>query len=119
MADNLIKFGHGNYDDIDGVIASGVLDGKDIVITKDTLELIYITEDKQKQRIGLRTHVFDSTEAAKEALKTASDTYVGQCVSIKGEDGKYRSYVVQSKDDDIVVEPAEGNSVGSFKWEEF
>ena len=39
------KLGYGDAEDVEAAIALGLIDGKDMVITKDTSELIYVRDD--------------------------------------------------------------------------
>ena len=72
------KVGYGNYEDIDNAINQGILDGKDLIVTKDTSELVYIKDDNTKQVIQARLKRFESEEVALEKLNSVSDTYDGQ-----------------------------------------
>ena len=113
------KLGYGNADDVDTAIANGILDGKDIVITRDSSEFIYIRDDKTKQVIRPRTRRFSSADEAIIALNTDDDSYAGQTVMILDEHGKYSPYIVQrSKAGQFIVEPF-GVSQTSFVWKEF
>ena len=115
---NYSKLGYGNLADLPAAIESGKIDGKDIVITKDTSELIYIDDDKNPQHIRMRTLVFDSIEEAKEQLAKNSDTYAGQTIMIRDENGKYQPYTVQTADEGFVVEPFATTATG-LVWQEF
>ena len=42
MANKYSKLGYGNAGDVAAAIESGKIDGKDLVVTKDTSELYYI-----------------------------------------------------------------------------
>lgn len=58
------KLGYGNSTDVDSAIENGVIDGKDLVITKDTSEFIYIRDDKTKQIIRPRERLFDTEKCS-------------------------------------------------------
>lgn len=119
MANKYSKLGYGNAVDITTAIDSGKLDGRDIVVTKDTSELIYIRDDKTQQVIRSRTLVFNSPGEAITALNKNSDTYAGQFVMIRDVDGKYQPYTVQtSGESGFVVEPTVSANAG-FVWQEF
>lgn len=115
------KLGRGEFNNIDNAVQSGVLDGKDIVITSDTSELVYIRDDGTKQIIRGRVPLFDTEEAAVTALNAATDTYAGQPVSIKDTDKKYKLYTVQNGEVGFIVEPASSISTSNtgFVWQEF
>lgn len=113
------KLGYGNYGDIDAAVTSGKLDGKDLVITKDTSELIYIKDDGSKQVIQSKTQLFDTVEAATTAINASSETYAGKSVGIKDENGKYQIYIVQTGETGFVVEPIIESIETGFVWQEF
>lgn len=100
------KIGYGNYSDIDSAIAKGLLDGKDLVITKDTSELVYITNDKTKQVLQTRLKRFESEDAALAELISSPDTYDGQPVAIRNDTGCYQLYLVLTDDNgEFIVSP--------------
>ena len=106
MAD--MKFGYGNANNIDTAVESGTLDERDLVLTKDTSELIYIKDDKTQQKIRPRVRTFTSTE---DAI---------QPISIKNSaDGKYYPYTVQQGASSFVIEPVISNTGSGFTWTEF
>lgn len=115
------KLGYGNSTALDEAITNGKIDGKDIVVTKDTSELIYIRDDKTKQVIRSRNMIFESAEEAAEKLnRENSGAYASQIVMIKDENDKYDPYIVQ-KDadaDKFIVEAVSAASAG-FVWQEF
>lgn len=114
------KLGYGNANALDAAIASGKIDGKDIVVTKDTSELIYIRDDKTKQVIRSRVLLFNTSYEAEQALKEDSSAYAGQTVMIRDDSGKYTPWVVQTDSDGetLKVEPMSVESSG-FVWQEF
>lgn len=81
------KLGYGNAANLDTAITNGKIDGKDIVITKDTSEFYYIRDDKTKQAIRPRPAMYNSVSAAESDLAKNSDTFAGQTVMIRAEDG--------------------------------
>ena len=116
------KLGYGNFEGIDAAVESGVLNGKDIVITKDTSELVYIRDDNSKQIIRSRVRRFESESEALEAVNGSLDSYAGQIVSIKNESGKYVPYTVQNDTENtgkFVVEQIVTSGSAGFAWQEF
>lgn len=116
-----VKLGYGDYENIDTAITEGKIDERDIVITKDTSEFVYIRDDKTKQVIKARIARFENEQEAVAQLNTATDTYAGQPVAIKGSNGKYQSYTVQDGESGFVVESI-ADSAGSndgLTWVEF
>ena len=85
------KLGYGNAENLDTAITNGIIDEKDLVITKE----------------------------ANEQLNNSSDTYAGQTVMIKNTEGKYEPWIVQLLDTGkFAVEPFSTASTG-FVWQEF
>lgn len=113
------KLGYGNAANLDTAITDGKIDGRDIVITKDTSEFYYIRDDKTKQAIRPRPAMYNSVSAAETDLATASDTFAGQTVMIRDENGKYEPYIVQDKQDGGFQVEALGGAGGGFIWQEF
>lgn len=89
------KLGYGNAEDVEAAIALGLLDGKDLIITKDTSEFMYVRDDLSVQTITPRTRIFETVSVANDALNDDEATYAGQTVMIKDEKGKYAPWVVQ------------------------
>ena len=119
MANKYSKLCYGNAGDVAAAIESGKIDGKDLVVTKDTSELYYIKDDKSVQKIQTRTQLFNSPGEAIAALNKSSDTYAGQTVMIRDDRVKYQPYTVQaSGDSSFVVEPTVTANAG-FVWPEF
>ena len=115
------KLGYGNYNNIDAAISEGKLNGKDIVITKDTSELVYLRDDNTKQVIRGRVARFASEALALDALNAAADTYAGQIVMILS-DGKYVPYIVQDDAENpgkYLVEQTVSTMNTGFIWQEF
>lgn len=113
------KLGYGNLSNLDSAIESGKIDGKDIVITKDTSELYYIRDDKTKQAIRSRLARYNSVTEAETDLKKNTDTFAGQIVMIKDENGKYQSYTVQDDSAGSFKVESTIGTVGGFVWQEF
>ena len=113
------KLGYGNAANLDTAITNGKIDGKDIVITKDTSEFYYIRDDKTKQAIRPRPAMYNSVSAAEIDLAKNSDTFAGQTVMIRAEDGKYAPYIVQDKAEGGYQVDALGGTGGGFVWQEF
>lgn len=116
MASKYSKLGYGNYENIDSAVEAGTLNSKDIVITKDTSELIYIKDDNSKQKIKSRVSTYDSEDDAITQLNEQADTYAGQPVAIKNNVGEYEAYVVQQGEEGFMVSPVAGSG---FVWQEF
>ena len=113
------KLGRGEFNNIDPAIEQGKLDPKDIIITSDTSELVYIRDDNSKQIIRGRVPLYDSESDAVTALNIATDTYAGQPIAIKDSDGKYKPYTVQNGETGFIVEAVGMTNITGFVWQEF
>lgn len=114
------KLGYGNAEDVEAAIALGLLDGKDMIITKDTSEFMYVRDDLSVQTIHPRNLCFNSVSEANEQLNKLDDSYAGQTVMVKDENGKYVPWVVQQSEasglfsiEPFYIEPT------NFVWQEF
>lgn len=114
------KLGYGSADDVEAAIALGLLDGKDIIITKDTSEFMYVRDDLSIQKITPRTLCFDTVSDANNALNESEASYAGQTVMIKDANGKYAPWVAQKSASTgrFLVEPFQVNQT-NFQWTEF
>lgn len=114
------KLGYGNAEDVEPAIALGMLDGRDMIITKDSSEFMYVRDDLSVQKIRPRNRCFASVTEANEQLNETEDTYAGQTVMVKDENGKYAPWIVQQSEatglfsiEPFYVEPT------NFVWQEF
>lgn len=114
------KLGYGNAEDVEAAIALGMLDGRDMIITKDSSEFMYVRDDLSVQKIRPRNRCFASVTEANEQLNETEDTYAGQTVMVKDENGKYSPWIVQQSEatglfsiEPFYVEPT------NFVWQEF
>ena len=62
------KLGYGNAEDVEAAIALGMLDGRDMIITKDSSEFMYVRDDLSVQKIRPRNRCFASVTEANEQL---------------------------------------------------
>lgn len=117
-----MKFGYGKASDVSAAITAGTIDEKDLVLTKDTSELIYIKDDKTQQFIRPRLCRYDNVTQATADLNQNSDTYAGQIIAIKdATDGKYYPYVVQQGESAFTVElvASAATTNSGMVWTEF
>ena len=63
--------------------------------------------------------MYNSVSAAESDLAKNSDTFAGQTVMIRAEDGKYAPYIVQDKAEGGYQVEALGGTGGGFVWQEF
>ena len=92
------------YDDMLQAIESKKIDEYDVVFSRDRLITYVISKDLEPIEFHSRVYVFNSIEEAEEKLNAATDTYIGQIVSILY-DGKYRGYIVDESDEKFTVTP--------------
>lgn len=114
------KLGYGSADDVEAAIALGLIDGKDLIITKDTSEFMYVRDDLSVQKITPRTLCFDTVSAANDMLNASEASYEGQTVMIRDENGKYAPWIVQKSASTgrFLVEPFYVQPT-NFQWTEF
>ena len=95
---------YANYDDIQKAIDAKIINANDIVLCKDTREMIIIREDGSLFPVNARHYRFDSQDAALEYLNKSADTYDGQFVSIKNKfSGNYDAFVVNKENGKYAV----------------
>lgn len=99
-----IKFGYLTYDDMLLKIESGEINEYDIIYTKDRLATYVISEELKPIELRARVYIFSSVQEAETSLNVATDTYIGQIVSIKYKD-KYRGYIVNQNNSGFYVTP--------------
>lgn len=107
------------YDDMLQKIQTKEIDEYDIVFSRDHLVTYLISENLEPIEIHSRVYIFNSIEEAEIKLNGATDTYVGQIVSILYDD-TYRGYIVNQKDNRYIViplwehpEPIDYNTLGN------
>lgn len=82
MAKNRIKYAYKNRDEIQNAIDIGQLDAYDIIITKDTHEQFQVQEDLSYIPITSKIYTFPTIKDAENYIKTSSDKYNGQIISV-------------------------------------
>lgn len=117
MADysNHTRIVYANYADIATAIEEGKINANDIVLCKDTQQIVYVKSDLTYFPIQSKSYVFDSDTDAIKALNVATDTYEGQIVSIKNEAGSYDAYTVYKDGDGYDLKAVLSSSV-SFDY---
>ena len=99
-----VKFAYLNYADMLLKIESGELNEYDVIYTKDKLVTYLVSEDLKPIEIRSRVYIFDTISEAETFLNNATDTYVGQIVSILYKE-KYRGYIVNKRNGVYKVSP--------------
>lgn len=105
ISEESAKLGYGKYDRVNTAVDSGTLDARDLVITRDTSEFIYIRDDLSQQVIRPRLRCFDNLLTALSELNSSGDTYAGQFICIKNDGGEYEPYIVQQGTSTFEVQP--------------
>lgn len=90
---NHSKFIYKNYDEIQSAINNDEIDIYDIVFTKDTKEIILVTDNYDLHTVKSRVYRFQSVAQAEQMINNRSDTYAGQIVAIIN-DNAYSAYIV-------------------------
>lgn len=102
MAKNRIKYAYKNHDEIQNAIDIGQLDAYDIIITKDTHEQFQVQEDLSYIPITSRIYTFPTIENAENYIKTSSDKYNGQIISVLDGD-IFHPYMVNQIGDNYFI----------------
>lgn len=104
MADGKWRLGYGNESAIPAVIESGVLDGSDLIITKDTHRMAFIRpNDKSVLFAKSKLESFDSEDLAKEYATSDLTAYAGELISVLV-NGKYKTYRLQTAESGFEIE---------------
>lgn len=99
-----IKFAYLTYNDMISRIESGEINEYDIIYSKDRYIMYLITETLEPLELRSRVYTFSSVNEAENAINEATDTYVGQVVSILDND-VYKGYIVNKNDNKFIVTP--------------
>lgn len=102
MAKNRIKYAYKNRDEIQNAIDIGQLDAYDIIITKDTHEQFQVQEDLSYIPITSKIYTFPTIKDAENYIKTSSDKYNGQIISVL--DGEiFHPYMINQIGDNYFI----------------
>lgn len=112
------KLGYGSVNNIDSALSTKKIDARDLVITNDTSEFIFIRDDLSKQVVRPRIQRFPNILSAINGLNASTDTYAGAVVMIMGDSGKYEPYIVQNGTDGFEVQPFGTQTIG-LDWVRF
>lgn len=106
------KFFYINRSDVDTYIASETINANDIILTKDTHEILFVNSGLEIVSTVSRQHIYDGVDVAEGKLNESTDSYDGQLVSIKQDDA-YKPYIVNKDNDGYYVTPIDINSIKS------
>lgn len=110
MADKKWRLGYGDEDRILSSIESGLLDGSDLIITKDTHRVAFVRPN-DKTVLFAKSHLdsFDTVSAATEYALTDKSAYAGELISVLV-DGKYKTYRLQPEESGYSIEDVDNAS---------
>lgn len=103
--------------EIETKLFDGALDSYDIIFTSDTHECYIISPDLNPLLVRAKILLFDSVEAAEEALNASDEAYVGQIVGVL-EDGAYQGCIVNSGENGFYVSFLHDSSGADYVTEE-
>ena len=107
MAKKKYKLGWGEENKITSAIQNGLLDGGDLVITKDTKRIAFIDPNENLVHfLKNRLITFDNLEDAKSYANTSKDAYAGELISVLIGD-KQKTYRLQNSDTGYSIEDIE------------
>lgn len=108
MANTQYKLGYGNEESIASAIEKGLVDGGDIVVTKDTHRLAFIYPNDEKTVVFLKSRLetFESLEDAYNYIngENKSSIYEGELVTIKTDDDTYETFKVKVGESENTLE---------------
>lgn len=104
MAKKKYKLGWGEENKITSAIQNGLLDGGDLVITKDTKRIAFIDPNENLVHfLKNRLITFDNLEDAKSYANTNKDAYAGELISVLIGD-KQKTYRLQNAETGYSIE---------------
>lgn len=110
MADKKWRLGYGDEGKILSAIEAGVLDGADLIVTKDTRRFAFVRPSDKSVLFGKsKLETFDSIEEANTYAASDKSAYAGELISVLVND-KYKTYRLQSAGSGYEIEDIESNS---------
>lgn len=104
------KWAYLSYNSMIEKIADGTLDSYDVIYTTDSHENYVVSPELEPWAVRSKIYTFDSIDEANTALNNATDTYVGQIISILNGD-KYQAYTVNKSNNVFVATPISATDV--------
>ena len=112
MAKKKYKLGWGEEAKILSAIESGLLDGGDLVVTKDTKRLAFIDpNDEVIHFVKNRLTGFNTLEDARDYAYSSKAAYAGELISVLV-NGKQKTYRLQSAESGYTLEDIESGVTG-------
>lgn len=116
MANKKYKLGWGDESKISSAIKSGLLDGGDLIITKDTKRLAFIDPDEAVVHFVKSKFVsFDNLVDAQEYASSSKSAYAGELISVTV-NGKQKTYRLQSATSGYTIEDIESGTTGNKQY---
>lgn len=104
MANKKYKLGWGEESKISSAIEKGLLDGGDLIITKDTKRIAFIDpSDETVHFIKSKLLGFDTIEEAEEYAKADQSAYAGELISVTT-NGNQKTYRLQPAETGFTIE---------------
>ena len=112
MANKKYKLGWGEESKISSAIQSGLLDGGDLVVTKDTKRLAFIDpKDQVIHFVKNKLLCFNTLDDAQSYASTDKAAYAGELISVLV-NGKQKTYRLQASKSGYSVEDIESSTTG-------
>lgn len=112
MAEKKWRLGWGNEGNILSAIEAGILDGSDLIITKDTKRVAFVRpNDEGVLFTKSRLETFDNLSKAQEYASSDVSAYVGELISVLV-NGKYKTYRLQEAESGYELEDIENQLDG-------
>ena len=112
MAKKKYKLGWGEENKIASAIQKGLLDGGDLVITKDTKRIAFIDPNEDVIHfLKSRLITFDNLEDAQSYANTSKTAYAGELISVLV-GNKQKTYRLQNAESGYVIEDIESGTTG-------
>ena len=112
MAKKKYKLGWGEENKIASAIQKGLLDGGDLVITKDTKRIAFIDPNEDIIHfLKSRLITFDNLEDAQSYANTSKTAYAGELISVLV-GNKQKTYRLQNAGSGYVIEDIESGTTG-------
>ena len=116
MAKKKYKLGWGDESKISSAISSGLLDGGDLVVTKDTKRIAFIDPSTESiYFLKSKLLSFDSVQDAKDYASSNKSAYAGELITVLV-GGKQKTYRLQAAESGYTIEDIESGTSGSKQY---
>lgn len=116
MANKKYKLGWGEESKISSAIQSGLLDGGDLVVTKDTKRLAFIDpKDQVIHFVKNKLLCFNTLDDAQSYASTNKAAYAGELISVLV-NGKQKTFRLQASKSGYSVEDIESSTTGTKQY---